>query len=99
MTNRFIYDIICSNSKEVNVYERRLKMKIKSDEKLNPVLRNQVQTLRCMINKGVNSERFIKTPCSDCPAVYVTDIETGRKTAVSLFALSEVMDALKDLFE
>lgn len=74
-------------------------MKIKSDENLNPALKDQVQTLRGMINKGVNSERFIKTPCDDCPAFYVTDTETGKKTTVSLFALSEVMDALRNLFE
>ena len=74
-------------------------MEIKTDNKLNPQLKREVQTLRGMINTGVNSERFKKAPCKDKPGYIVTDTQTGKQVMVPLFALSDVMNVLNALFE
>lgn len=74
-------------------------MKVTTDEHLNPALKKEVQTLRGMINKGPESPRFVKEPCTDQPAYKITDTETGKQVIVPLFALAEVMEALTKLFE
>lgn len=74
-------------------------MEIETDNKLNPQLKREVQTLRGMINTGVNSERFKKDACKDKPGYIVTDTQTGKQVMVPLFALSDVMNVLNALFE
>lgn len=74
-------------------------MEIKSDENLNPQLRKEVQEVRGMINKGIDSERFKKVPCDDRPAYTIIDTETNKQAIVPLFALAEVMDVLHKLFD
>ena len=74
-------------------------MKIKSDEELNSQLKQEVQTLRGIINTGRESERFKKIPCNDEPGYIVVDTHTGKQTIVPLYAVSNVMNALNELFE
>jgi hypothetical protein len=74
------------------------KHKIKSDERLNPQLKEEVQTLRGVINIGQGSNRFTTARSEDTPGVIITDLHTGRTTTSPLFAASNVMDALKELF-
>ena len=73
-------------------------MRIDSDEILCPELKEKVQALRSAINKGKESNRFIKTPRTDSPAYTVTDTVTGKEVIIPLYALSEVMEALTTLF-
>jgi hypothetical protein len=70
------------------------KVKINSDSQLNPELRDEVQTLRGMINTGEETSRFKKEYAKDKPQVVITDTMTGKQTSVSLYAASNVMDAL-----
>ena len=74
-------------------------MQITSDNELNTKLKEEVQELRSIINKGVELNRFQKIPCSDKPRYIIIDNFTGKSAEVPLFALSEVMQVLKDLFE
>lgn len=75
------------------------KVKIKSDKGLNDQLKEQVQTLRGVINTGEPSSRFARKYCDDIPAVEIMDRETGKKTIVSLYAVASTMQALAELFE
>ena len=75
------------------------KVKIKSDNKLNNELKDEVQTLRGMINTGEPSERFGRTYHPDLPKMIVLDRETGKSVEVSLCDASGVMKALSELFE
>jgi hypothetical protein len=76
-------------------------MKIKSDERLNKELQKEVQDLRELIikNNKNNSERFIAKKSTEMPRMIITDTETGKTTEVPLFAYSDVMKVLKELFE
>lgn len=65
----------------------------------NPELQKEINDLQQMINKGVNSKRFIKTPCCSGAGYKITDTKTNKSCHVPLFALSSVMDVLVDLFE
>lgn len=64
---------------------------------LNPELRKQTKTLQGMINRGPEVERFDVEDYGNYSIV--TDTKTGKSTKVWLYALSQVMNALKELFE
>lgn len=78
------------------------KHKIRPDAKLNPELRNQVQTVRGgMMDAAEQSplpDRFKVENDADYPCVWITDSTTGRRARVSLFAYRVVRDVLSDLF-
>lgn len=76
-------------------------MKIKSDERLNKQLQEEASTLRDIIinSNKIHSDRFLATKSTEMPEMIVTDTETSKTTKVPLFAYSNVMKALKELFE
>lgn len=76
-------------------------MKIKSDERLNEQLQEEVSTLRkCIAKSNKNySGRFLATESETSPSMIVTDAESGKSIEVPLFAYGDVMKALKGLFE
>lgn len=65
------------------------KHRIKSDEKLNPALKEQVQEL---------PSRFEVIDCEGSPEMTIVDTYTGRKTTVPIFAYKEVRKAIQQLF-
>jgi hypothetical protein len=75
------------------------KVKIKSDRRLSKPLRDQVQTLRGMINTGIETDRFTKEYHKERPSVIITDQMTNKTVTVPIFAAREVMEALTKLFE
>ena len=76
-------------------------MKIKSDERLNSQLQNEVSELRESIIKNVKntSERFVAVSSTDAPEMIITDTTTWRTTTVPLYGYGNVMKALSELFE
>lgn len=80
-----------------------MKHTIHSDEKMNPVLKEEVSELRGgMYNQAEKNElpkRFISIPSENTPSIIITDTETDRETTVSLFAYGGVRKALNDLFK
>ena len=76
-------------------------MKIKSDERLNSQLQKEVCELRGLIikNNKYHSKRFVAVSSTKTPSRIITDTDTGKTTEVSLYAYSEVMKALKELFD
>lgn len=77
-------------------------MKISNDERLNPVLKDQVQGLRgAMVDQAEKNqlpERFTVKQHKDLPRMIIEDQETGRSTEVPLFAYGEVRRTLSELF-
>lgn len=76
-------------------------MQIKSDERLNSELKQQVRKVRSSIAKNTKAEsfRFTAKPSADFAGMIITDTTTGKTAAVSLYAYSNVMAVLKELFE
>ena len=79
------------------------KYQIKSDKKLNPELKKLIVGLRSamfgQVNKKILPKRFTVIMSKDEPGAIITDTQTGRKTThVPLFALSDVKQAIKELF-
>ena len=76
-------------------------MKIKSDERLNEQLQKEASNLRDIIinNNKNHSNRFLAVPSKEMPAMIITDTMTDKKIEVPLYAYSDVMKALKELFE
>ena len=73
-----------------------------NDKKLNQGLQLEVGTLRggimAQAMKSPLPARFKVERDKDRPIHHITDMETGNKTAVSLFAYKSVRNALNDLF-
>lgn len=76
-------------------------MKIKSDENLNVQLQEDAQELRATIvnNCKVHSSRFIATSSTEKPEMVITDTQTNKTTTVPLFAYSDTMRVLGELFD
>lgn len=74
------------------------KLEINSDLQLNTELRDEVQSIRGMINTGEETSRFKKEYAKDKPQIVITDTITGKQTSVPLYAASNVMTALAELF-
>lgn len=77
-------------------------MEISTDNKTNPALKEEVQSLRSDMADIANTHpmpgRFIFAPHPDRPAMIITDTSTDRSSTVSLYAYSAVRDTLNDLF-
>jgi hypothetical protein len=77
-------------------------MKIKSDENLNEVLQEQLADLRDDILSQTlkeESKRFLVTPSTEKPTVFITDTVTGKQAEVALFASRVVLETLNTLFK
>ena len=76
---------------------------VKSDKKLNPALKKQIVGVRSgmlgQCNKIGIPRRFMLTMSKELPGGIIKDKLTGRSTThVSLYALGDVKQALKELF-
>ncbi len=75
---------------------------IKSDNRLNPQLRAEVQGLRGAITSQAESvqlpRRFVATPSTLKPEIAIRDTVTGKLAHVPMFAYGEVRRVLAELF-
>lgn len=78
------------------------KHEIKSDEKLNPQLKEEVTTLRGGIlsqaEKNELPSRFSVKSADNSPSMIITDNDTGKQVKVPLFAYGDVRKVLNKLF-
>lgn len=78
------------------------KIAVRGDNKLNPVLKAQIQTLRGGMANIAEQQpmpaRFTAETDPNMPAMIITDLLTGRQTTVGMFAYRAVRSALSDLF-
>lgn len=72
-----------------------------TDNRLNPALAAEVAGLRGGMTDAAEQQplpvRFDAVEHPDRPAMIITDLETGRRTTVSMFAYRSVRQALNDL--
>jgi len=77
-------------------------MQIKSDEKLNPELKKQIQETRSVILEQATKiempSRFKSEKSNSSPTMIITDTTTNRKADVPLFAYGNVRKVLSNLF-
>ena len=103
----------CKNLKETGKMRRSYggrsvgyavrKHPIETDERLNEVLKQEVQEVRGSIvsqaEKNELPSRFNVIPCEGSPSMVIHDTHTGRKVTVPIFAYGEVRKAIKALFD
>ena len=81
---------------------QRRKQAVRGDEKFNPALREEIQTLRGGLYTAAEQQplpsRFTTEPDPNRPAVIITDTTSGRQCTVSLYAYREVRGVLTELF-
>lgn len=79
------------------------KHSISSDEKSNPVLKEEITSLRggmlAQAEKIELPSRFEVESHKERPRMIIKDKETGKVTEVPIFAYGEVRKALHDLFK
>ena len=82
---------------------RGKRMKLRGDDKLNPQLKKEVQSLRQAFKNTAEeqpiAERFDVAQSVDRPGMWVTDKATGKEVFVPLFAYGTVRRILSALFE
>ena len=68
------------------------------DEKREKVRKEKEEQEKSKKQADLFSKRFKKIEIQNEPAVYIEDLRTGKKAKVPLFALSEVMRVLSELY-
>ena len=87
------FDIVIGTEKDAKLlYQKEI------DEKREKVRKEKEEQEKSKKQADLFSKRFKKIEIQNEPAVYIEDLRTGKKAKVPLFALSEVMRVLSELY-
>lgn len=87
------FDIVIGTEKDAKLlYQKEI------DEKREKVRKEKEEQEKSKKQADFFSKRFKKIEIQNEPAVYIEDLKTGKKAKVPLFALSEVIKVLSELY-